>query len=101
MHVRRLIAARLADRLDRLQATFAALNTAVRDKVAEVVGKTAEDLVRQTVRAVLEKTTTLQPESRPASETGWWDDDRDAPRRPYDEDDDDRWPPPAAAPPPP
>src|SRR4051812_27210504 len=90
MPSRSALARLLADRIDRLQATFAALQAAVRDKVAEVVGKTVEDLVRHTVRAVLERATT-GPGYRPDSEDGWWDDDPDDRRRTYD-DDDDQWP---------
>src|SRR4051794_40688891 len=89
MHVRKVLAARLADRLDRLRDTFAALNTAVRDKVAEVVGKTAEDLVRHAVRAALDRST-LKPVYRTDAEDGWWDDD-DNPtdrRRTYGEEED-------------
>jgi hypothetical protein len=97
MPSRSALARMLADRLDRLRATFAALNQAVREKVAEVVGKTAEDLVRHAVRAALDRAQ-LGPAPRPAP--AWWaDDDRDVHDQDVDEYDAD-WRPVAAEPPP-
>jgi hypothetical protein len=95
MPSRSTLARLLADRIDRLQATFAALNSAVRDKVAEVVGKTVEDLVRNTVRIVLERATT-GPDYRKESEDGWWDDDEPNDRRRRTYNDDDSWSRPAS-----
>ena len=54
MHIRKVLAAQLDDRIDRLQASFAALNSAVREKVAEIVGQSVKDLVTQAIRAILD-----------------------------------------------
>jgi hypothetical protein len=87
----------LADRIDRLQATFAALNSAVRDKVAEIVGKTVSDVVRQTVRMALEpraEATVYRPE--PDDEL--CGDEPDARRRRPGGDEEDEWVRPTAVP---
>jgi hypothetical protein len=48
------LAVLLADRVDRLRGAFAALHRSVRERVAEIVGATVADVVRQTVRLALE-----------------------------------------------
>jgi hypothetical protein len=86
----------LADRIDRLQATFAALNTAVRDKVAEIVGKTVSDVVRQTVRMVLEPKAE-DPAYRPEPDDEVWSDEPDDRRR-HQVEEEDEWIRPTSAP---
>jgi hypothetical protein len=54
MTSRSQLAVLLADRVDRLRGAFAALHRSVRERVAEIVGATVADVVRQTVRAALE-----------------------------------------------
>lgn len=96
MSNRSVLVGLLADRIDRLQATFAALNSAVRDKVAEIVGKTVSDVVRQTVRMVLDPRAEATA-YRPDPNDELWGDEPDARRRrPVDEEDE--WLRPAAVP---
>ena len=54
MPSRSQLAVLLAERIDRLRGAFAALHRSVRERVAEIVGATVADVVRQTVRAALE-----------------------------------------------
>jgi hypothetical protein len=54
MPSRSQLAVLLADRVDRLRGAFVALHRSVREKVAEIVGATVADVVRQTVRVALE-----------------------------------------------
>src|SRR5687767_10680206 len=84
-----MLARALAGRIDRLRETFAALDEAVREKVAEVAGKAVADAVRQAIRAALDAGQPPDPNDE------FWADDGD-PRRPRDPDDD--WPPPVQTP---
>jgi hypothetical protein len=54
MPSRSQLAGLLAERIDRLRGAFVALQRSVRDRVAEIVGATVADVVRQTVRVALE-----------------------------------------------
>jgi hypothetical protein len=54
MPSRNQFAVLLAERIDRLRGTLAALHRLVCERVAELVGATVADVVRQTVRAALE-----------------------------------------------
>jgi hypothetical protein len=54
MTSRSQLAGLLAERIDRLRGAFAALHRSVRERVAEIVGATVADVVRQTVRVALE-----------------------------------------------
>jgi hypothetical protein len=63
MTSRTQLAVLLADRIDRLRGAFAALHRSVRERVAEIVGATVADVVRQTVRVALEPPTLPAPVS--------------------------------------
>ena len=76
MHIRKVLAAQLEDRLDRLQASFADLNGAVRDKVAEIIGKSVQDLARQAMRAALEPSSPA-PVNDPDDDEDLWEDHAD------------------------
>src|SRR5207237_843849 len=67
------LAGLLADRIDRLRGAFAALQRSVRDRVAEIVGATVADVVRQTVRAALDPPAPPAP-SAPAARRAAHDD---------------------------
>jgi hypothetical protein len=100
MPSRSQLAVLLADRVDRLRGAFAALHRSVREKVAEIVGATVADVVRQTVRVALEPPTPPAPVAPVAPvarrnaydpwggpETDGWADDRD----PINDDGSDAW----------
>lgn len=61
--------------LDQLRGSFAALHAAVREKIAGIVGVVVSDVVRRTVRGVLDRGTA--PAAKPVSDPDdeWWDDD--------------------------
>jgi hypothetical protein len=90
----------LAERIDRLRAAFAALHRSVRERVAEIVGATVADVVRQTARAALDPPAPpapIAPAAPVAPRAGYdawggpgaddWADDRD----PIDDDTSDAW----------
>jgi hypothetical protein len=54
MPSRSQLAVLLAERIDRLRGAFVALHRSVRERVAEIVGATVADVVRQIVRVALE-----------------------------------------------
>jgi hypothetical protein len=100
MPSRSKLAGLLADRLDRLREAFVALHRSVRDRVAELVGTTVADVVRQTVRTALDPPTPVVPSTPPrpamrgdpydpwhAGEPDHWADERD----PLDETEPDAW----------
>ena len=106
MPSRSQLAVLLADRIDRLRGAFAALHRSVRERVAEIVGATVADVVRQAVRAALEPPAPPAPvapvapvacrdgyEPRGGPEPDDWADDRD----PIDDDGSDAWGYPAPA----
>src|SRR6478735_7835176 len=84
MATRSMLVRGLAGRIDRLKETFEALNGAVRDKVAEILGKTVEDLVRQTIRKVLEGSSSA-PDTRELRDDECHERGRSSTYRPYPE----------------
>ena len=103
MPSRSQLAVLLAERIDRLRGAFAALHRSVRERVAEIVGATVADVVRQAVRVALEPPAPVAPVAPVACRDGYepwggpepddWADDRD----PIDDDGSDAWGYPAPA----
>jgi hypothetical protein len=72
MPSRSQLAVLLADRINRLRGAFAALHRSVRERVAEIVGATVADVVRQTVQYALEPPAPQTPIARVARRDGYY-----------------------------
>jgi hypothetical protein len=71
MPSRSQLAVLLADQIDRLRGAFAALHRSVRERVAEIVGASVADVVRQTVRVALEPPAPQTPVAPVARRDGY------------------------------